>query len=422
MDEPLVQSFAKVAGELQGYIEVNTVLPDPDAGFSLYVVKASRLSNAALNPLPDWPAEAGLKHPQELACFGYLVAMDSEYEPPLQGDWAAALTVNLTRDLFPIDRQSFTYRPVEVLGIAFGVNALIGKEDRLRSDFADVVRQCRERGCTDTTSSWLYWLAEFALTESTPSLPKIDESDLPINVAALIYWIVSGPKIRSSVDPDLMLALEDVLLTHCATRGIAIRDLPNASVVLVSLEASVQRRLRSRLNETTIVPSTTRDAIGLVKRISLNFPLFARQLQKRRKDISVPGKKEKQPRPTVEMKDEYDVQDALFAILRLFFDDVRDEVWTPTYADNQNRIDFVLPDFEIAIEVKHTGQSLTQRKIADQLIIDKEYYRQFTSCKNLVCFVYDPDLRLKNPVSIENDLSAEDDDFSVIVIVSPKGK
>ena len=219
-----------------------------------------------------------------------------------------------------------------------------------------------------------------------------------------------------------MLALEDMLLTQSATRGIAIRDLPNASVTLASLEVSVQRRLQSRLDETTIVPSTTNDAIELVKRISENFPLFARQLLRRRKDVKVRGKKDKQSRPTVVMNDEYDVQDSLHAILRLFFNDVRDEVWTPSYADNQNRIDFVLPDFEIAIEVKHTGHSLTQRKIADQLIVDKEYYRQDTNCKHLICFVYDPELRLKNPASIENDLSTADVDFDVTVIVSPKGK
>ena len=422
MDEPLVQSFAKVADELRLYIEGNTVLPDPEAGFSLFVGQTNRLSNAAVNPLPGWPAGTGLKHPQELACFGYLVALSGDYGQAMQDDWKTSLGANLTRDLFPIDRQSFTYRPVEVLGLAVGVNALIGQHDRLRSDFADVVRQCRERGCTDATSSWMYWLAESTLSTATPSPPRIDENNLPINVAALIYWIVSGPELRSSVDPDLMLALEDMLLTQSATRGIAIRDLPNASVTLASLEVSVQRRLQSRLDETTIVPSTTNDAIELVKRISENFPLFARQLLRRRKDVKVRGKKDKQSRPTVVMNDEYDVQDSLHAILRLFFNDVRDEVWTPSYADNQNRIDFVLPDFEIAIEVKHTGHSLTQRKIADQLIVDKEYYRQDTNCKHLICFVYDPELRLKNPASIENDLSTADVDFDVTVIVSPKGK
>jgi hypothetical protein len=32
------------------------------------------------------------------------------------------------------------------------------------------------------------------------------------------------------------------------------------------------------------------------------------------------------------LKDEYDVQDLLYALLRIFFDDVRPEEWTPSFA------------------------------------------------------------------------------------------
>ena len=34
-------------------------------------------------------------------------------------------------------------------------------------------------------------------------------------------------------------------------------------------------------------------------------------------------------RTTVDIQDEYDVQDLMHALLRIFFDDVRDEEWTP---------------------------------------------------------------------------------------------
>ena len=422
MEEPLSKSFARVADDLRTFIDDNLILPDPDAGFSLFVRQPSDMAITSPNPLPKWPVGIQLKHPQEVACFGYLVALDADYHKSMQGDWEAALAMNLTHDLFPIDRQAFTFRPVEVLGIVVGANALISRGSRLHTDLIGILRQCNEQGSADTSSKWMYWLAESILSKTAPPLPRIDDGNLPVNVAAMIYWVLSQPQIRPSVNPDLLLALEDSLLTRTATHGFSGRDLPNASVVLSSLETAVQRRLRSRLNDTAIVASSTSDAIELVKRISLSFPLFARQLQRRRKDVKVPRKKEKQPRPTIVMNDEYDVQDALHAILCLFFDDVRDETWTPSYADNQNRIDFVLPAFEIAIEVKHTGSSLTQRKIADQLIIDKEYYRQDTTCKHLICFVFDPELRLKNPVAIENDLSVGDDKFAVIVIISPKGK
>jgi hypothetical protein len=45
-------------------------------------------------------------------------------------------------------------------------------------------------------------------------------------------------------------------------------------------------------------------------------------------------------RPTLGVGDEYDVQDLLHALLRLFFDDIRPEERTPSYAGESTRMDF----------------------------------------------------------------------------------
>ena len=37
-------------------------------------------------------------------------------------------------------------------------------------------------------------------------------------------------------------------------------------------------------------------------------------------------------RNTLDVRDEYDVQDLLHALLKMFFKDVRSEEWTPSYA------------------------------------------------------------------------------------------
>ena len=50
----------------------------------------------------------------------------------------------------------------------------------------------------------------------------------------------------------------------------------------------------------------------------------------------------RQGRPTLEIHDEYDVQNLLHAILRLHFDDIRPEEWTPSYAGGAARMDFLL--------------------------------------------------------------------------------
>jgi hypothetical protein len=125
-------------------------------------------------------------------------------------------------------------------------------------------------------------------------------------------------------------------------------------------------------------------------------------------------------RSTIDVADEYDVQDLLHAVLRIFFDDVRPEEWTPSYAGKPARMDFLLPEAETVVETKKTRKGLGTKEIGDELIVDIARYRTHPSCKRLICFVYDPESRISNPRGIENDLSRKHGDLDVKVIIEPK--
>lgn len=139
------------------------------------------------------------------------------------------------------------------------------------------------------------------------------------------------------------------------------------------------------------------------------FKSIARQLQSRHDN-----------RPTITMKDEYDVQDLLHTLLRLFFDDIRPEEWTPSYAGGASRMDFLLKNEKIVIEVKKTRSGLKEEEIGEQLIIDIAKYKSHPDCQKLICFIYDPEGRIGNPASLENDLSGTKDGLEVSVYVRPK--
>ena len=102
-------------------------------------------------------------------------------------------------------------------------------------------------------------------------------------------------------------------------------------------------------------------------------------------------------RSTLRIEDEYDVQDLLHALLRLYFDDIRPEEWTPSYGGGSSRMDFLLEGHEIVVEVKMTRKGLLAKEVSEQLIIDAAKYRQHLECKTLVCLVYDPAGLVKNP-------------------------
>ncbi len=125
-------------------------------------------------------------------------------------------------------------------------------------------------------------------------------------------------------------------------------------------------------------------------------------------------------RETLDITDEYDVQDLLHALLCLYFDDIRSEEWTPSYAGGCSRQDFLLKSEQIVIEVKKTRKGLSDRQVGEQLIIDIDRYKSHPDCKCLLCFVYDPEERIVNPKGLENDLTKVTDGLNVITKITQK--
>lgn len=125
-------------------------------------------------------------------------------------------------------------------------------------------------------------------------------------------------------------------------------------------------------------------------------------------------------RETLDVTDEYDVQDLLHGLLLVFFDDVRAEEVTPSYAGKSARIDFLLKKEGVAVEVKMTRKGLGDKEIGDQLLVDVERYKEHQDCSTLVCFVYDPDGRITNPNGLISDLQKQSkEELNVIVFINP---
>ena len=138
------------------------------------------------------------------------------------------------------------------------------------------------------------------------------------------------------------------------------------------------------------------DAVKVVLTLAERMLIVQRSLRRRHNS-----------RPTLEVNDEYDVQDLLRSLLVVFFDDVREETWAPDYAGGSSRIDFTLPDFGVAIEVKKSRDSMSARSVGEELIVDRDKYAVHPDVSHLVCIVMDHDGRLANPKGVEKDLSRE---------------
>jgi hypothetical protein len=120
-------------------------------------------------------------------------------------------------------------------------------------------------------------------------------------------------------------------------------------------------------------------------------------------------------RATLDVKDEYDAQDLFHSLLRVFIDDIRAEEVSPTYAGSSKRIDFVLPEFGLAIELKHSRATLTHKELGNELSVDIAAYASHPKVRHLVCLVFDPSGHILNPRGVENDLSGVRDKLLVTV-------
>ena len=149
------------------------------------------------------------------------------------------------------------------------------------------------------------------------------------------------------------------------------------------------------------------DSIAALEKIELlcnKFHTFVKKLNSRN-DIG-----------TIDTQNEYDVQQLLYALLSLFFDDIRKEEFTPSHAGSFSRIDILLKNEQIGIEIKKTRKKLIDKKIGEELIDDIEKYQMHKDCKKLICFIYDPDEILSNPNGIINDLNKKHQEFVKIII------
>ncbi len=195
--------------------------------------------------------------------------------------------------------------------------------------------------------------------------------------------------------------------------GNFIRTLQSIDIYIETLVGEIENHPDDYLNveeEQGQEIDTDLNSLDIIKNLCSRFHIVAKQLRSRREG-----------RNSLDVSDEYDVQDLLHALLKIFFDDVRPEEWTPSYAGSSSRIDFILKDEKIALEVKMTRDNLKDKQVGEQLIIDIERYNKHPDCSKLICFVYDPMGLIGNPRGIESDLNQRsDDNLEVIVWIYPR--
>jgi hypothetical protein len=167
-------------------------------------------------------------------------------------------------------------------------------------------------------------------------------------------------------------------------------------------------------------PLALRSALVEAKSLGGKDPDFVLVLAERLHTVVRQLRERREGRSTLDVSDEYDIQDLLHTLLALHFDDIRKEEWAPSYAGGGSRMDFLLPEIEAVVEVKMTRSGLNAKQLGEQLIIDIAKYKQHPTCRTLFCVVYDPTGRIANPRGLESDLNDCMSEMNVRVLIVPR--
>ena len=400
--EPLAHSFGAQLDDLRRLIGVALHPASPESGFIAWAI--ARSGSSIELPVPpldlDTLVDARWAEAPVLAAIGY--RLNTGARAAAMERWLDGMYRVMARDPVPVDRNSFFFRPLELLGLAVGSQTL----EPVNSSPLDWLRETIN-GHADrlpVTSLWSCGIASLAAQHVGAN----DLSTGPVNPTspldtALLLWLQLPERQDALASlPDTSACRQELLKVAAVSQPQLLGEAERA-IFAIALHDAVL----SAVGGIELHPSRgAQFIIGLCRR----FPAFIRELGTRHNQ-----------RDPFEVNDEYDVQDLLRAVLRVHFSDVRPEEWNPSYGDTQSRSDFLLKPERVVIETKMTRPGLGQRQVVEQLAIDKAKYQGHPDCETLICFVYDPGLLLRNPVAIESDLSGRAGGLRTLVVVSPQG-
>lgn len=199
-----------------------------------------------------------------------------------------------------------------------------------------------------------------------------------------------------------MMYLDDEILEH-------LIEPSHGNDRLRELQKAIRQELR-HIRQKGVIQSP-KDIVKLkVYKLISRFHRVAVQLKRRRRK-----------QQNLHIRGEKDIQSLFHGILKIFFDDIRIEEFSPSYGGANSRLDFLLKKEKTVIELKMASSALHDKRLGEELIVDIERYKTHPDCEQMICFIYDPENHIQNPFGLEEDLSKlQPKNMEVQVYVFPK--
>jgi hypothetical protein len=280
-------SFARQLTDIVSAWQASWSPTDPDTCFSRWATLAAGLKmpfagadNGVWAALPEgrWD-EAPI-----LAAGGFRMA---EGNVDLVEPWSQGMKRLAQREPFPADRQSFFFRPVELLGVATGAAAVRDLTPEFATWIAELLSRGEERIAEDTLSRALAALARRAVCGDAGWI-AVDAGTSLLEAAFFVWAATAFPEVSWCRVPRHDLELD--LVRQAAVSTVDVRNAASAGIAWLGLRLAV-----SRVVDATIASAAAGDVVERVVSICRRFPLLTRELRRRHGD-----------RPPLLVTDEYE--------------------------------------------------------------------------------------------------------------------
>lgn len=253
----MTHSFGVELSRIAGNLKDSAVWPSPATGLALQILKLCgcderRTSLLGSTPFPIGPLDAA----PAAATAGFAMAI-SEPQPEDLSRWREGMKRLVKREPFPRDRQTFAYRPTELVGLAVGISTTEGRNSPSAVWIRTVLQELP--GKSPPTNAWALLLYHYAAAvlgvEFQLAIPaRLSEYDTT-ELGLLIALLTQGSVFKAA-DFDASAA-QNALLERVVTESPIARDTERLAALFGALSLSLKIRLSTSSSFAKTLPTNT---------------------------------------------------------------------------------------------------------------------------------------------------------------------
>lgn len=278
------KSFSYQLDSLSHYLKANYHRESPESGFARYVFQQtnSQLPFNVANDIDITTLEPNrLSQAPALAAVGYGLACGRQFSEGFLETWANGLVRLSGREAFPAHRESFFYRPTELLGIALGVSSYYKSQPAQSKWLQEILVKGETRIHSDL---WTFLLSAYAahilsVTWRSRSLPLVHE--MTVDELALTKWLCSVEPTFAHAFGLIQVesSIDKALLENCIEFSSSVHDSARAALLYLALKRTINQIFHSIWDEYEQIHQNPQKSIEWLRNMCDDVHIVTQYLQ-----------------------------------------------------------------------------------------------------------------------------------------------